>query len=62
MNGGDSGEEKEKNSLSVCQQEILNGHRTKKELSSGRRDDFFLVRDDFFLMRDDIFETRSRDT
>ena len=54
MNGGDSGEEKEKK-LSVCQQEILNGRRTKKELSSGRRDDFFLV-------RDDIFETRSRDT
>ena len=53
---------REKTSLSVCQQEILNGRRTKKELSSGRRDDFFLVRDDFFLMRDDIFETRSRDT
>ena len=46
---------REKTSLSVCQQEILNGRRTKKELSSGRRDDFFLV-------RDDIFETRSRDT
>ena len=44
---------REKTSLSVCQQEILNGRRTKKELSSGRRDDFFLV-------RDDIFETRSR--